>query len=260
MVCAPYVDGAGEAAHREFVVVVSDIRRKIGGHAVGAHQDFVLILVRHFAVQALARHLVAAVFLGVLHGTVPDGAVFFVGGAAFGQFVQHFPDGAGFVQRGLAEPDVVIHAVFGHVVLKPLHVQRQRKSRDILLQFLKRLFHIDVPVHVCKFLCQHTDIRTLIAVLGERYGVLAPEDLKVADGKALAELEDLVARVVDEKLPCDVIARPVHGGGKAVAQSAAAGVAQMHRTRRVGRNELHIHLFTFAVACAAVVRAGCVGG
>ena len=88
--------------------------------------------------------------------------------------------------------DVYKRQVFGHVVFKPLHVQRQRKSRDILLQFLKRLFHIDVPVHVCKFLCQHADIRALIAVLGERYGVLAPEDLKVADGKALAELERCV--------------------------------------------------------------------
>lgn len=97
VIAAPDVDEQVEAAV-ELILVVGDVRRKVGRVAVGADEHFVL-----FAAE-----------LGCL---VPDSAVFFVSEAAVAQVIDDSHDFAVLVQVAFEEPAVVMDAVFFHIGL-----------------------------------------------------------------------------------------------------------------------------------------------
>ena len=113
-----------------------------------------------------------------------------------------------------------------------------------------------VAVLLGKLTGQNLDVAALIALGGQGIGLLAAVLLEVADGEALAELLDLVARVIDIELAGHVVARPVEDSGQTVAQSAAAGIAHVHGAGGVGRDELHIVLCALAVVGAAILLVG----
>ena len=247
VVSAPDINGLVKAAHGQLVVVVGNVGGKVGRDAVGAHQHLVLGL---FLAAVLGLALVHnAVLGGVLGAAVHDRTVLgLVAGTALQQLVHHGLDRAGVVQVALMEPDIVLDAVLAEVALQTGDVLGQGIGHDGLLQLVKVLFHIGIAMHFGKLLRAGDDVRALIALLGQGAGVLALVELQVADGKALAELLDLVARVIDVELAGHIVARPVQTGGQTVTQSAAAGVAHVHRAGGVGGDELDI----VALACADI--------
>ena len=268
VVGTPDVDGFGKTAGGQLVVVVRDVGGEVGGDAVGADEDLVLGFLFGAVLGLL---LVDGAVLGCVLGTaVHHSAVLgLVAGAQLQQLVHHGHHRAGLVQGALVEPDIVIDAVLAEVALEGSNVLGQGVVHEGVLQGLEGfageqlLFahplaggHIGVAVDLGELTGQYLDVAALIALGGQGIGLLAAELLQIADGKALAELLDLVARVVDVELTGHIVARPVEDGSKAVAQSAAAGVAHVHGAGGVGGNELHVVLGTLAVVGAAVLLIG----
>src|SRR5699024_3690102 len=102
VVGAPHVDGLVKAAGGQLVVVVGDVGGKIGGDAVGADQDLVLVLLGGAVVGLFL--VGRAVLGGILGAAVHDGAVLgLVAGALFQQQVHHVLHCAGLVQGALGE-------------------------------------------------------------------------------------------------------------------------------------------------------------
>ena len=247
VVGAPDVDGLVKAAHGQLVVVVGNVGGKVGRDAVGAHQHLVLGLLLAAVIGLALVH--NAVLGGVLGAAVHDGAVLgLVAGAGLQQLVHHGLDRAGVVQVALMEPDIVLDAVLAEVALQTGDVLGQGIGHNGFFQLVKVLADVGVAVDGGKLLGAGDDIRTLVALLGQGAGALALVELQIADGKALAEFLNLVARVVDVELAGHVITGPVQAGGQAVAQGTAAGVAHVHGAGGVGRNELDV----VALACANV--------
>ena len=164
------------------------------------------------------------------------------------------------------EPDVVVDAVLAEVALEGSDVLGQGVGHEGVLEggeglafkeglLVHPLAGSDVLVTVLlgKLTGQNLDVTALIALGGQGIGLLAAVLLEIADGEALAELLDLVARVIDIELAGHVVARPVEDSGQTVAQSAAAGVAHVHGAGGVGRDELHIVLCALAVVGAAIL-------
>ena len=248
VVGAPDVDGLVEAAHGQLVVVVGNVRREVGGNAVGAHQHLVLGLVLILALVG------CAVLLAELSALVHNGAVLGpVAGAGGQQPVDHGLHRAGVVQGALAEPHIVGDAVLCQIPLQTGDVLGQAVVDQGLLAGLLVGVHILVTLDGGEFAGQNLDVLALIAVLREGHGLLALEVLQITGGQALAELLDLVARVVHIELTGHVVACPVHHSGQAVAQSAAAGVAQVHGAGGVGGNEFHVDLLALTEIGAAVL-------
>ena len=245
---APHVDGLVKATHRQFVVMVGDVGGKVGGDAVGTHQHLVLGLV---LVLALVGR---AVLLTELGAAVHDGAVLrLVASAAGQQFVHHGLHRSAVVQGALPEPNVVGNAVLGQIPLQPGDVLGQGKVDQGLLAGLLVGGHPLVALLIRKGPGQNLDVLALVAVLRQGRGLLAHKDLLVAHAQALAELLDLVARVVHVELTGHVAAGPVQHRGQAVTQRAAPGVAQVHGAGGVGGNKLHVHLLALAPVGAAVL-------
>ena len=140
------------------------------------------------------------------------------------------------------EPDIVLDAVLAQIALKPGNVLGQGVGGDGFLQLLKIGVDIAVAVDGGKLPGTLDDVGALVARPRAGAGLLALVQLQIADGQALAELLDLVARVVDVELTGHIVTGPVQAGGQAVAQSAAAGIAHVHGTGGVGGNELHHYL------------------
>ena len=251
VVGAPHVDGFVKPAHGQLVIVVGDVGREIGRDAVGAHEDLVL----GFLLAAVGLFLVDhAVFGRVLGAFVQDRAVLaLIARAGLEQLVHHGLHRAGGVQVAFVEPHVVPDAVLAQVALQPLDVFGQGKGGDVLFELLKIAVHIGVAVFGGKILRVFHNVRALVTFLRQRAGVLALIQLQVADGQALAELFDLVARVVDIELAGHVVPGPVQAGGQAVAQRAAARVAHVHRAGRVGGDELHVVALASTAVGAAVL-------
>ena len=156
------------------------------------------------------------------------------------------------------EPDVVLDAILAEIALQTGNVLGQGVGNDGLFQLVKVLVDVSVAVDLGKLLGAGDDVRALVALLGQRAGVLALVQLQIADGQALAELLDLVARVVDVELAGHVVAGPVPAQhvGQGVAQHAAAGVAHVHGAGGVGGDELDVILFACARVGAAIFRVG----
>ena len=144
-------------------------------------------------------------------------------------------------------------AVFGQVPLKPRDVFGQRVADQRGAAGFLGGLHQGVAVQGGKFFGERLDVLALVAVFGEGHGLLALVELEVAGREALAELLDLVARVVHIEFAGHIVAGPVQHGGQAIAQSPAPGVAQVHGAGGVGGNEFHVDRFAAAVAGAAVL-------
>ena len=255
VVGTPDVDGLVKAAHGQLVVVVGNVGGKIGRDAVGADEHLVLGLLLA-AVVGLAL-VDDAVLGGVLGAAVHDRAVLgLIARAGLQQLVHHGLDCAGAVQVALVEPDVVLDAILAEIALQTRDVLGQGVGNDGLFQLVKVLVDVSVAVDLGKLLGAGDDVRALVALLGQRAGVLALVQLQIADGQALAELLDLVARVVDVELAGHVVAGPVQAGGQAVAQCAAAGVAHVHGAGGVGGDELDVILLACARVGAAIFGVG----
>ena len=268
VVGAPDVDGLVEAAYRELVVVVGDIGGKIGGDAVCTDENFVLGL---FLGAVFGLFLVGgAVFFGVLRAAVHNGAVLgLVAGAQLQELIHDGLYGSAFVQLALMEPHVIVDAVLAEVGFQRGDVLGQRISDKGVLQggeagaFIQRIAgkafavgRIIIAVAGGEFGRQSFDVAALITALGQGIGFLAREMLQIAHGKALAELLNLVAGIVDIKFARDLITRPVEYGCEAIAEGAAARVAHMHGAGGVGGNKLHVDFLAAAVVGTAVGGAG----
>ncbi len=236
VVRAPDIDDAVKAALLELVAVVGDIRGEIGVEAVRAAQHVVLVRAESGRAQ-------------------PQRAVLLIGRALGGQQLAGLAHIAGVVQRGFAEPHVVMDLVALEVGLHLGDVVRQAEAHDHVEALL--LVHAEqlVPVAVGQDLRQLADVRALVPALVELHRVLAPQELDIAPLDGVRELIHLVARVVDVKFAGHVVARPGEHLGQAVAQHAAARVAHMHGAGRVRGNELHHDLFRLVRAGAAKIRA-----
>ena len=268
VVCAPHVNGLGKAAGSQLVVVVGDICGKVGGNAVGADEHLVLGL---FLGAVLGLFLVHGAVLGSVLGTaVHDGTVLgLVAGTQLQQLVHHSHHCAGLVQGALMEPHIIVDAVLAQVALEGGDVLGQGIGHQSVLQLCESIAgkqglfvhtlaggNVLVAVDLGELPGQHLDVAALIALGGQRIGFLAAELLQVAHRQTFAELLDLVAGVVDIELAGHIVAGPVQHSGQTVAQRAAAGVAHVHGTGGVGRNELHVVLCALAVVGAAILLVG----
>lgn len=113
----PHIKGFVKAAGGQLIVVVGDIRSKIGGDAVGAHQDLVLGLLLG---AILGLFLVYSAVLGsVLRTAVHHSAILcLIAGAQLQQLIHHSHYCAGVVEGALVEPHIVIDAVLAQVPLQ----------------------------------------------------------------------------------------------------------------------------------------------
>ena len=249
VVGAPDIDDPLKAALGKFIVVIGNIGGKVGGDPVGPHQHVVLQL------GGLRFGQGPAGLFGLLGHhfdvVVPQSAVFFVGPAAV---LQLLADGGYLalpVQLAFPEPDIVADAVAAEIPLQGGDVLRQRVGHQRVAALLLRGGDIAVAVKRGKGLGVVDDIQPLIAVLRQGVAFLALEKLQVPHRQRSAEFIDLVAGVVDVEFPGDAVAAPFQGGGQAVADGAAAGVAHVHGAGGVGGNKFHHDLFAAAVIAAA---------
>ena len=251
VVGAPDIDDPLKAALGKFIVVIGNIGGKVGGDPVGPHQHVVLQL------GGLRFGQGPAGLFGLLGHhfdvVVPQSAVFFVGPAAV---LQLLADGGYLalpVQLAFPEPDIVADAVAAEIPLQGGDVLRQRVGHQRVAALLLRGGDIAVAVKRGKGLGVVDDIQPLIAVLRQGVAFLALEKLQVPHRQRSAEFIDLVAGVVDVEFPGDAVAAPFQGGGQAVADGAAAGVAHVHGAGGVGGNKFHHDLFAVTAVALAVV-------
>ena len=117
-----------------------------------------------------------------------------------------------------------------------------------------RRFHIYIAVaEFLRELCGALfNVVAMVAVLWKFHRILALINLQITRFQRIAKLFNLVARVVDVKFAPHGISRRVQYRCQTVAQSAAACISHVHRTRRIGGNKLHHDLFPLAVFTAAI--------
>ena len=235
----PDVDDTVKAALLELVAVVSNISGKVGVETVCTAQNVVLVAAE-------------------VGRTQPECAVLgLVGCALGGQQIDGLLNVAALVQRGLAEPYVVVDLVALEVALHARDVGRQAVALDDGKALLCGLFQQAVTVLLDQIMCQRLDIVALIPGSVKLDCVLALDLLNIAALDRMRELVHLIARIVDVELAGHFIAGPVQHSRQAVAQYAAACVAHVHRAGRVGRNELYHDLFRlFALGTAVILTHG----
>ena len=136
-----------------------------------------------------------------------------------------------------------------------LNILRQREIDERLAADVLALGDIFVAVDIGKFPGAHGYVLAVVAVLGQLGRVGAFVYLLIADIEREGEFIDLIAGVVDIEFAADIVARKVHDRREAVTQSAAAGVAHVHRSCRIGGDEFDIYLFALAEVGATVVAA-----
>ena len=275
MVCAQDVYRLIVGSGDELVVVIRDIRHDVGREAVGAHQNEVLV----------------AAEIGSLQ---PERAVLLVGVAALFQLLNNRLYSAVVVQSALLEPVVVLYAVLQQILLEALLVERQSivyQSPAALFLGLrgKLLAAVEVVVilgvldniHAEVYVGGHCE-REILLLLGDiavfvrrgglvidglgellHVGAALRDDLltclaaklEVTQVEGLAKLCDLVSGVVDVELTADLVASLLEQRRKAVADSAAAGVAYVHGSGWVRGNELYQHSLALAEVGLAVIPA-----
>ena len=253
MVRAPDVDNPVKAPDGELIPVVGDVGGEVGVEAVGPAEDVVL------QVQLLHVGGLLAGFQEVLPDDIrrpePEGAVLLIGPAPVGEEPHGLGNVAALMEGGLVEPGVVVDLVAGEVRLHLGEVDGKTELGQLLLALgladVQQLLAVEVVVG----LGEVTDVAALVAVLREGDGVLALDQLEVADLDGAGELIDLVAGVVDVELPADIRTAEAQDGGQGVAQDAAPGVAHVHGAGGVGGDELHHDLLAVEGVGAAVVLA-----
>ena len=236
MIGSPDVNAGVKTALLEFVAVVGDVGCKIGGIAVGADKHLVLL---------------AAEF-GCL---VPECAVLLVGQTLPGENVDDLLHFTVVVQRAFKEPCVVGNAVFGNICLHSRNVFRKSIVNQRLAALFLRLVEIAVAVYPGKFLRQIHDVGSVVGILRQLHRFFALEELLIADVQREGELLYLVARIVYVEFAFDIITRVFENRRQAVAESAAAGVADVHRPCRIGGDEFHQHPLALAEIGLAVIGA-----
>ena len=144
----------------------------------------------------------------------------------------------------LAEPVVVFDAVFQKVLFKGFNVLGQSKVDKSLFSLLVGYIKILVPVLLIESLCVVDDVLSEISVLGHLNRRV--KNLPISNIKGETELLYLIAGVVYIELPFSAVARPDKNLRQNIAQSADAGVANVHGTGGVGGYELHQHALALA--------------
>ena len=157
------------------------------------------------------------------------------------------------MQLAFKEPHVVVDEVALQVGLHGGDVVLQAEPGQGVVALLFGTAQVAVAVEVIELPGQLLDVGAVVAVLRELHGILTQDDLAVTGVQRGGKLVDLVARVVDVKLPGHLVARPGQDLRQAVAQHAAPGVAHVHGAGGVGGDELHHHLFGLVGPGAAVV-------
>ena len=115
--------------------------------------------------------------------------------------------------------------------------------------------HMDkfVAVDCCKFSGTVFDIFALIAVFGERNIFFSQIHLKIAGFQRISEFLNLVSSIIDIELSPNVISGCTHNRSQAVAQSAAAGIAHVHRTGWVRGYKFNHYFFVLTKVAVTVV-------
>ena len=218
VVGAPEEDQPVEPAPA-LVPVVGGVGPEVGGRPVGADQRPVLVVPE-------------------LGGAQPHRPVAVLDHAPLAQVVDGLGDGAGLVQGALGEPDVELDPEPGQGRLDP----GQHPAEGPVGDAGPALGRVEVGQGVAllgpELGGQVGDVGALVAV-GRRLGRPA-QQAQVGRLDAGPELVDLAAGVVEVVLALDLVA----GGGEQVGQGVAgrgeAGVADVQRPGRVGRDELDV--------------------
>ena len=251
--------------------MVGDVRGKIGIEAVGAAQHIVLqVELRDgFLALAFGEQLAAENF----GRAQPERAVLFIGEAHLSQPVDRGLDEAALVELGLQEPAVILHAVAEQVFLHLRNVAREAElcHGGMALRFgpgepCVSFLRVKRPCEVFNILAVVAVGRKAVIILHIRHPVLflfrkiRPVDLPLrelviarVDGRS--ELLDLVAGVVDIELAADFVTGKAQNVCQRIAQHAAAGVAQVHGTGGIGRDELDVDPLARTVADVTVSHA-----
>ena len=239
---APYVD-EGIIAAQKLVAVIGDVGGEISGVAVGAHQYLVLdAFLFTVAVDVLLGLILFAVFARL----VPQSAVLFVGQPFFGEDVDDLAKLAVVVQGGLGEPTVVHDAVFRHIRLHLLDVERQGVFDKRAAAFLDVRLHVFIAVDGRECLGVRFDVVAVIGVLGQLDLILAEMQLHIPYVERQAEFLDLIARIVDVELAPHLVTGGIQYARQTVAERTAAGVTHMHRACGVSRDVFHHHFLSLA--------------
>ena len=237
MVRAPDVHHEVEAPF-EFVVVVGDVGREIGGVAVAFAQHAVLVVAQ-------------------LGGLEPVRTVRFVAHAGLGEVGKGFIHLAVRHQRFFREPDVVAHAKGLQIFLDTVQdVAHAVVFADLHGFFLGQVEDVGIGgQHVAGDV---DDVFAPVVVCGFGH-VFSGQFLEsVPDGRA--EDEHLSARVIDVVFGLDLVSGHFHDADQRVAQGCASAVADMQRSCGVGGNIFHLHLGAVAQGGRAVVAASLADG
>ena len=236
MIRAPEVNEQRVAA-LDLVDVVCDIGSQVGEGAVALAQD--------------------AVFLIAVVGALePERAVLFVGKTHVRHAVKAGIDALAVV---LIEEGLVHPALHGDTVGLEVAVDLLKLHLlAVVHEVRKALLGVGGEPLVALFLgelrCDLLYIIGMVAVLGQ--GIFLAEILKVACGEGFAELDDLVAGVVDIELTQHVPAAGFHQAADAVAPRSVAGVAAVQVAGRVRGDPLEQHVLILAGIVLAVIVTG----
>ena len=236
MIRAPEVNEQRVAA-LDLIDVVCDIGSQVGEGAVALAQD--------------------AVFLIAVVGALePERAVLFVGKPHVRHAVKAGIDALAVV---LIEEGLVHPALHGDTVGLEVAVDLLKLLLlAVVHEVRKALLGVGGEPLVALFLgelrCDLLYIVGMVAVLGQ--GIFLAEILKVARGEGFAELDDLVAGVVDIELTQHVPAAGFHQAADAVAPRGVAGVAAVQVAGRVRGDPLEQHVLILAGIVLAVIVTG----
>ena len=157
------------------------------------------------------------------------------------------------MQGAFLEPGVVFYAVFKQIVVKSGDILGQRKLNQRGAPLSLVLFHIAVAVFFGKSLGVGNNVVAVVRVL-RHFNPVAVK-LLIAQVEGKPEFVYLISGVVDIKFALGLKACRRKNGRKRVSQSAAAGVAYVHRSGRICGNKFNQNPLSAAEIAFAVVRA-----
>ena len=200
----------------ELVVMVGDVRKKIGVAAIGFDQYAVFVIAIFLCVEEESSFAFIAIRL---------------------QFFQDIFDCSTFTNRLFGSVDVLIDPEGMKILLDEF----QKEATAIFLEeidMFPSVFHVSIADLILEALCDANDFLAVVTILRNR-GVDA-EKLEIAGDEGLAEMIDLVAGIVDVVFPGDVIARLLQDAADAVSQGSPSGMTEMERARRIGGDIFHV--------------------
>ena len=200
----------------ELVVMVGDVRKKIGVAAIGFDQYAVFVIAIFLCVEEESSFAFIAIRL---------------------QFFQDIFDCSTFTNRLFGSVDVLIDPEGMKILLDEF----QKEATAIFLEeidMFPSVFHVSIADLVLETLCDADDFLAVVTILRNR-GVDA-EKLEIAGDEGLAEMIDLVAGIVDVVFPGDVIARLLQDAADAVSQGSPSGMTEMERARRIGGDIFYV--------------------